>query len=574
MAPATPETRPAIRSSEPFPNEWRDPSQHPLQEQSRFQHTRLRERFGLKHGSYSPNRETDRRIPTLEAKTRVLEREADALRLKNKLLLACLTQQAHVASTQVLESNRSSAGSSGDAGAVENQRLLEQNAALLEQTKKLQRRIKIRRETPANDPDLKMLFCEGCHARPPQNTRGDHAIPEHGPARVKFAVMECCRKSLCGNCFPAAVTARLQGAIWHDLSRPDWVPCPVFSCENGFFTVTIPKIQKIYSTLGSQSTEMHLKILERACFLRQKLVEVAPALNGDAASAAERFHGRMHRWRFMDNPFLDLMGTKDVVIERLSVMSSDDSLVSIPVITSLLKRSETPKNCAICTEDLCDLEIGNKRAWKKCRQTFGSDVEWVAYPFPSESMIPQCAANHGITICRGCLSKHIDSRIELGARSAATIACPQPGCGHVYSYQELKALAKSETFAGYEKACLSVALSNEPNFRWCLRPGCKAGQIYDTQPGVCDMLSNLNLNTENGEVLPRSSGKASLARFLPTSCAEYEAQSQGASAESETQSWLKHNTKSARAADAGAGGEGRRVLSHGMRELRTALQGV
>lgn len=201
MAPATPETRPAIRSSvskiplpipanssptppgtpdrQESPISWSDAlseisgssrkhtpreSMISMPASERRSHsptsggiprsTRYRSRAGSstpgsesdsasKHGSYSPNRETDRRIPTLEAKTRVLEREADALRLKNKLLLACLTQQAHVASTQVMESNRSSAGSGSDAGAVENQRLLEQNAALLEQTKKLQRRIKV-----------------------------------------------------------------------------------------------------------------------------------------------------------------------------------------------------------------------------------------------------------------------------------------------------------------------------------------------------------------------------------------------------------------------------------------------
>lgn len=88
----------------------------------------------------SPDRESLRRITTLEAKTRVLEREADALRLKNKILQACLTQQ--VSSNHSSESTRVSQEELSDE-AAERKRLLEENAALVEQTKKLQRRIKV-----------------------------------------------------------------------------------------------------------------------------------------------------------------------------------------------------------------------------------------------------------------------------------------------------------------------------------------------------------------------------------------------------------------------------------------------
>ncbi|KAF6790758.1 ibr finger domain protein [Colletotrichum sojae] len=58
-----------------------------------------------------------------------------------------------------------------------------------------------------------------------------------------------------------------------------------------------------------------------------------------------------------------------------------------------------------------------------------------------------------------------------------------PGCGHVYSLRQVGILAVMvpDLFERYDQMLLRRQLDQDPMFRWCLRPGCDAGQSYDTR---------------------------------------------------------------------------------------------
>lgn len=404
-----------------------------------------------------------------------------------------------------------------------------------------------------------MLTCEICHVQS-DPSRTETTPPDPGQPNAKFAEMGCCQKALCNSCLPSALTAKLEGSIWYDLDEPDWVPCPVPRCEEGTSTTSPIRLRQVYESLGCPSAETHLKIFERAYFIRDRIREVIPAPSTEVSFTADRFHFRMHAWRLMDNIFFDLDSKEELTVELLSTMSEGGSIVLIPVITSLFKRETESKTCMICTEDLGDIEVQYTQAWKKSIRDFGGDLEWIARPFPTEEMLPVCSRTHPLDICRRCLTKHVDARLDV-SNGAEDIRCPRPNCNRVYSDEEIKAIANQATFAKYDKARLLSVLAREPNFRWCLRAGCQSGQIYDVDPNEsCNIFGNtgnidrerrargLPANADPNYIMCGSCGYGMcFGHQIPwhrgQTCNEYDLGRSRGDRDGDTEFWLAHNTK-------------------------------
>eukprot|EP01113_Clastostelium_recurvatum_P026950 TRINITY_DN3240_c0_g1_i2.p1 TRINITY_DN3240_c0_g1~~TRINITY_DN3240_c0_g1_i2.p1 ORF type:complete len:524 (-),score=137.32 TRINITY_DN3240_c0_g1_i2:50-1435(-) len=77
--------------------------------------------------------------------------------------------------------------------------------------------------------------------------------------------------------------------------------------------------------------------------------------------------------------------------------------------------------------------------------------------------------------CFDCLSTHF--RTQVGDGQTRTIKCPTPSCKHIVTYQEIKHVVDPDTFAKYEEFLLRAALGDDPNCRWCPRPGCNNAMI-------------------------------------------------------------------------------------------------
>ncbi|KAF6824335.1 ibr finger domain protein [Colletotrichum plurivorum] len=134
--------------------------------------------------------------------------------------------------------------------------------------------------------------------------------------------------------------------------------------------------------------------------------------------------------------------------------------MSVPLALGKLALGPASKTCVCCYAE----HLTSKVPEEVIRKAVGTGWLyrgtwiWMISMFPSPSDFAVCASRHQLDTCRDCLTKHFNSRLEtLGTASCDAFMCPEPGCGH---------------------------LAQDPEFRWCLRPGCDAGQSYDTR--ICE----------------------------------------------------------------------------------------
>ncbi|SPO04786.1 uncharacterized protein DNG_07471 [Cephalotrichum gorgonifer] len=402
-----------------------------------------------------------------------------------------------------------------------------------------------------------MYVCAACHAR-------EEEPPSSRPP-APLARFECCDKALCSACLPPAITAKLELNLWFDLDLNAWLACPFRGCEGTLSIANATELAALYDSVGALGANFHVQIFTRACAIRTKLREVVEQLPWEAARTAYDLHHRLFRYRAMSHVFFDLHSDDELEVDFLSVLSSDGEIVRVPILTSLFNReSSTTRTCLVCAEELRDVSFPFPSGWKRLAgRDFQGDLHLFGEPFPRAEALPVCAGAHELDICKGCIARHVHAKLEeRGSAAVNELRCPAPGCGHLYTPQELRAVTNHETYSRYERLCLINALQNEPDFRWCLRPGCRSGQMYDTTSGCCEP--------------PALSGAAALgeraARALPDdvrdpnritcdtcgfamcfehqapwhrgmTCREYSdllARGDGAA---ETESWMKRNTK-------------------------------
>ncbi|EGC29258.1 hypothetical protein DICPUDRAFT_43095 [Dictyostelium purpureum] len=79
--------------------------------------------------------------------------------------------------------------------------------------------------------------------------------------------------------------------------------------------------------------------------------------------------------------------------------------------------------------------------------------------------------------CNGCLEQHFSTQIFNGG--VKNIRCPDPDCGRLVSYHEVKHNVDTSTLSKYEEFLLQISLSEDPNFRTCPRSNCNTALIGD-----------------------------------------------------------------------------------------------
>ncbi|KAJ0119548.1 hypothetical protein J7T55_013751 [Diaporthe amygdali] len=108
--------------------------------------------------------------------------------------------------------------------------------------------------------------------------------------------------------------------------------------------------------------------------------------------------------------------------------------------------------------------------------------------FPPNETLQICSKNHAIDACYFCLDQYVSVGLDTrGAAACGAMDCLHPDCDHKYTFDEIKQITTPATFSRYDELLTRKAVTEQPNFRWCLRSGCGAGTIYD--PG--DSLSEL-----------------------------------------------------------------------------------
>lgn len=92
--------------------------------------------------------------------------------------------------------------------------------------------------------------------------------------------------------------------------------------------------------------------------------------------------------------------------------------------------------------------------------------------FPSKPATASCS--HDSQTCTECMHTWFASQLDAkGATEDFT--CPQ--CPSVLTHSDLQLYTSPETFSTYEKLLTRNALSQLPEFAWCLDPNCSSGQL-------------------------------------------------------------------------------------------------
>lgn len=108
------------------------------------------------------------------------------------------------------------------------------------------------------------------------------------------------------------------------------------------------------------------------------------------------------------------------------------------------------------------------------------DKERVETAFPDYNPSPDC--DHLINICKGCLKAWTNAQIEGSLFATGDdgkifgIKCPQ--CPALMRNVNIEIATTQKPYALFEKAERVHIANTTPNWRWCLAPGCKAGQVH------------------------------------------------------------------------------------------------
>jgi len=81
--------------------------------------------------------------------------------------------------------------------------------------------------------------------------------------------------------------------------------------------------------------------------------------------------------------------------------------------------------------------------------------------------------------CKQCLREYLKQKIQDG--DVMKLKCPDPRCQTPLEYHHISSLVDSDLLQKYETFSLRMALKEDPNARWCPRPGCNNCIIGDPQ---------------------------------------------------------------------------------------------
>ena len=295
----------------------------------------------------------------------------------------------------------------------------------------------------------------------------------------------CCSKPICDSCYVRGIAASFQKDYCHNLASEYWIKCPFPSCESTLPLRHRAEVVSLLSSLYDPQLDEHSEQFDRARRLRGAMCALEPAPSREALVRGSRLVARLQKHGRMQNP---LDSTKPFAIpvpspEVIPVDSADGSeTFQVPIFLSLLTTFWAGRECAICADaphDVTDGTTEDESRWAAAIDGFSGDWTWWIRPFPVPASLPICAAKHALDSCRSCLGKHLDAQLESRGRAGSeSLTCPSPGCGHLYTHEEIRMLASPETFARYDDLRLLNVLAADPEFRWCLREGCKNGQVH------------------------------------------------------------------------------------------------
>lgn len=88
--------------------------------------------------------------------------------------------------------------------------------------------------------------------------------------------------------------------------------------------------------------------------------------------------------------------------------------------------------------------------------------------------LPTTTCKHDVNTCKSCLKSWITTQLEMTTH--VKLSCPE--CSERLSQMDVKKLATKESYAKYDGLERRAFQEKTPGWRWCLAPGCRAGQVH------------------------------------------------------------------------------------------------
>ena len=94
--------------------------------------------------------------------------------------------------------------------------------------------------------------------------------------------------------------------------------------------------------------------------------------------------------------------------------------------------------------------------------------------YPAAEELPVACRKHCLEICRACIRESLAA--DIANKPPNRIGCPD--CAESWEHWMIKRHASPADFVSYEWLTLRTTLEAMPQYRACLRPDCKGGQIH------------------------------------------------------------------------------------------------
>ncbi|KAM7213806.1 hypothetical protein V8F06_010802 [Rhypophila decipiens] len=298
---------------------------------------------------------------------------------------------------------------------------------------------------------------------------------------------------VCRECYLQGIIRQLQEGNWMgDLHESSWLRCPAPSCPTPRLNVpSSTEFRDLILALGDEEVGSHMSLFDHFVRLRSSLAELWAYPYSDETTIGVVFslHGSLIKEGLMFSIWEpEVLGSKLLFsdpndLEMIEV-EIDSTPFSIPLFVSLFRKdaAEATQECLYCADEFSESQSTSWRRWATSYPQFCGDWVWKRSDFPNKLGL---ACSHEIDFCTGCLDRHIKAKLDDDGRAGCEkIACPGADCRRPLDYEEIRLYAKDETFATYDQYLNLNALSQFPNFRWCLKAGCHNGQLYELRDGT------------------------------------------------------------------------------------------
>ena len=87
---------------------------------------------------------------------------------------------------------------------------------------------------------------------------------------------------------------------------------------------------------------------------------------------------------------------------------------------------------------------------------------------------------HEANTCNTCLNSWLNE--SLTSKGWDKVTCPE--CGAPFQHDDVKSCTTGPLFERYDELATRATVSAIPNFRWCLSPRCRSGQIHNSDSPI------------------------------------------------------------------------------------------